>query len=457
MNVRASRALAAAAGAVLTLGLGMPRDLAAQQPGVTLPYSVRLTDEAGVAVPDGDYGFLFEIHDDALAGERLWFETQLGARLTGGGADLALGASTPIPDAAARGKERWLSVSVHGPGDATFTLLSPRQRLADVTAPSAVSVLSCPHSHFGDRWTGASGEYGLKVENTGAGDAIQGITRATDKTYAGVWGYNTAPTGSGSGVYGRSLNGVGVYGVGDAGDGIEGTTKVAGASGVYGHAQTGTGVTARSTSGFGARIGGGGDGSWTDGIGDLRLEGNRGELYVTGEVLNLFSNNWLSLDLDNNNNNSNAKLEVWNGADALVFTVDEQGNTVAEGTKSASVRTEDFGRRLLYSIESTEVWFEDIGTVALKDGVATVTFEPIFAQTVNLASDYRVFVTPVCKEPVVAFVSDKSAAGFTVQGVTLGGKPSACGIDYRVIAKRLGHESARLAPVDPADTSRGGR
>jgi hypothetical protein len=34
--------------------------------------------------------------------------------------------------------------------------------------------------------------------------------------------------------------------------------------------------------------------------------------------------------------------------------------------------------------------------------------------------------------------------GFTVKGVGLDGKPSACEFDYRVVAKRLGYEDVRL-------------
>ena len=124
--------------------------------------------------------------------------------------------------------------------------------------------------------------------------------------------------------------------------------------------------------------------------------------------------------------------------------VDEAGNTWAPGSKSALVETASHGRRLLYAMESPEVWFEDLGTARLTNGEATVTFDPIFAETVNLKEDYHVFVTPLAQEPVLLFITAKTSAGFTVRGVTLDGKPAGCSFDYRVIAKRLGYEGLRL-------------
>ena len=76
--------------------------------------------------------------------------------------------------------------------------------------------------------------------------------------------------------------------------------------------------------------------------------------------------------------------------------------------------------------------------------------DPIFAETVDLQSTYHVFVTPICEQPVVLYVASKSSSGFAVRGVTLGGEASDCDFDYRIAAKRLGYETRRLEPVDPA-------
>jgi len=62
--------------------------------------------------------------------------------------------------------------------------------------------------------------------------------------------------------------------------------------------------------------------------------------------------------------------------------------------------------------------------------------------------EYHVYLTPLCQEAVLLFVTDKGAAGFTVQGVTLDGKASACGFDYRIVAKQRGYETVRLEEVE---------
>jgi len=102
------------------------------------------------------------------------------------------------------------------------------------------------------------------------------------------------------------------------------------------------------------------------------------------------------------------------------------------------------------------VRFEDIGTAELANGVVTVTLNAIFAQAVNLKIDYQVFVTPVCKEPVLLYVTDKTASGFTVQGVTLKSEPSNCAFDYRIVAKRLGYENIRMEPAKTQANSKQG-
>jgi hypothetical protein len=81
------------------------------------------------------------------------------------------------------------------------------------------------------------------------------------------------------------------------------------------------------------------------------------------------------------------------------------------------------------------------------DGRAEVTIDPAFAQTVNLSADYYVFTTALSDEPVLLYVSEKRAASFILQGVTLDGRPAQCAVDYRIVAKRLGYEDVRMAPA----------
>jgi hypothetical protein len=193
------------------------------------------------------------------------------------------------------------------------------------------------------------------------------------------------------------------------------------------------------------------DGHLAHGKGDLVLRGNLGEI-VADQELDLYSggNTIVFLDTDNN---SDSQFEVVKaGAWMPSMTVNETGdlwvlgNLSASGTKSAVMVTSSFGQRKLYAVESPEVWFEDLGTASLVDGEATVAFEQVFAETVNLEADYHVFLTPLCGEPLLLFVTAKTPAGLTVRGVTLDGRPSECAFDYRIVAKRLGYEDVRLEP-----------
>jgi hypothetical protein len=72
----------------------------------------------------------------------------------------------------------------------------------------------------------------------------------------------------------------------------------------------------------------------------------------------------------------------------------------------------------------------------------TVAIDPQFANIVNTGVQYHVFLTPSgdCKG---LYVASRSALGFEVRELGNGG--SAVEFDYRIVAKRTGHESERLA------------
>jgi hypothetical protein len=125
---------------------------------------------------------------------------------------------------------------------------------------------------------------------------------------------------------------------------------------------------------------------------------------------------------------------------------------VVNGTKAAIVDTQDYGFRHLYAVEAPDNWFEDFGQAQLVDGKATVTIEPVFAQTVNLDQPYHVFAMP--RGDCALYVAETTPTSFTVQA--LGGQTCSVAFDYRIIAKRLGYEDLRLGPAqDPATTGAG--
>ena len=122
------------------------------------------------------------------------------------------------------------------------------------------------------------------------------------------------------------------------------------------------------------------------------------------------------------------------------------GLNVTNGTKTAVVATED-GARLLYTEESTEVWFTDYGFGTLESGTTTIVIDPIFAQTVNLDEPYHVFVEPY--GPASLYVTDRTATGFVVRSGD--GDPDV-EFSYRIVAKRLGFEGDRLERAPWADS-----
>ena len=123
------------------------------------------------------------------------------------------------------------------------------------------------------------------------------------------------------------------------------------------------------------------------------------------------------------------------------FGVYSNGNFAATGTKSAVVPLPDNRVVLLYAMESPEVWFEDLGSATLKDGVAVITLDPTFALTVNTTVPYHVYVTPAgdCEG---LYVTKKTPGSFEVR--ELRGGRSNTAFEYRVIGKRSGFEDRRL-------------
>jgi hypothetical protein len=116
------------------------------------------------------------------------------------------------------------------------------------------------------------------------------------------------------------------------------------------------------------------------------------------------------------------------------------GDLVATGAKAAAVPFPDGSRRLLYSVESPESWFEDFGTGRLVRGRGTVKIDQAFRGVVRGA--YHVFLSPEgdCQG---LFVARKSAGGFEVRE-SQGGR-SSIRFSYRLIARRKDVAAPRFA------------
>ena len=124
--------------------------------------------------------------------------------------------------------------------------------------------------------------------------------------------------------------------------------------------------------------------------------------------------------------------------------IDASGDLGCSGTVQTAVPLADGRKAALYAVEAPENWFEDAGSGKLSNGMATVSLDLTFAETVNAAIEYHVFLTPQ-GECEGLYVGKKTPQGFEVRELHNG--HSDVSFDYRIIAHRKGYEAVRLADV----------
>jgi hypothetical protein len=488
--------LAFTAGLGLAAGTGLPGPDTGPL-GTDFTYQGRLTDTSGRPI-GGPCDFSFSLWDDPTTG------SQVGTTLYVGGVSLRDGLFTASLDfgAAFDGTALWLEVAVKCAGDPGYTTLTPRQGLTATpnalyamraqyadnapTGPSGpegptgatgpqgpegptgplnpnadmldgyhagngsdeipisnttlnaglnadlldgshgTAFAAAGHNHWGESWSGTgtglflhSDGTGLYSEGTvfGFGDpGLYGLSSATTGLAPGVWGRSGSPEGIGVWGYAFSPEGTGV-GVGGMSDSSSGT-------GVAGHGDTGV---------FGS--------------GDTGVVGSGWAVGVVGYSNSYYPGVGVGVGAWSYNGNL---VEAYAGdypTGTLRFYIEQDGDVWADGTYNTFFETAG-EQRAVHAVQSPEAWFEDFGSAALKDGKATVTIDPIFAHTVNLAVEYHVYLTPICDDLILIGVTHKGPTSFTVQGATLDGKPSACSFDYRIVAKQRGYEDQRLELVD---------
>ena len=273
---------------------------------------------------------------------------------------------------------------------------------------------------------GATAIWGDASNTSGTGWGVEGSTESSESGSYGVAGYANSTTGGPTGVYGysSSSNGLGVRGA-------------SGDIGVNGYAD-GLSITGQEN-GYNAGV-------WGD------SGGPSGEY---SGVLGTADDNWAGWFV--NNSDTYGTLYVYNagaGGTGLVLqahgnsgdcTMDTAGDVGCTGTVTSVVPADNGARKVsLYAMQAADNWFEDAGSGQLTSGSAIITLDPTFAQTVNTAAGYHVFLTPNgdCKG---LYVSQKSATSFEVH--ELGGGNSSIGFDYRIMAKRSGFETVRLTDV----------
>ena len=117
------------------------------------------------------------------------------------------------------------------------------------------------------------------------------------------------------------------------------------------------------------------------------------------------------------------------------------GQFLCGGAESVVVPLPDSRWVQLYAVQSAENWFEDFGSGNLLSGLASVSLEPTFRDTINSTEDYHVFISPR-GECNGLYVANMTATGFEVHELHHG--KSNVAFDYRIVARRKGYENMRM-------------
>jgi len=125
--------------------------------------------------------------------------------------------------------------------------------------------------------------------------------------------------------------------------------------------------------------------------------------------------------------------------------INQTGNLSCTGQVKTLVSAGGGARTVeTYATQSAENWMEDYGTGVMRMGVAVVTIDPAFAETVSETADYHVFLTPRADSKGL-YVINATPGSFEVR--ESGGGTSSLTFDYKIVAKRRGYEKQRLVDV----------
>lgn len=139
--------------------------------------------------------------------------------------------------------------------------------------------------------------------------------------------------------------------------------------------------------------------------------------------------------------NNDVAVVGWRANNANYSGYFNGNHVIANGTKSGSVPTTK-GNQLLYTTESPEVWFEDIGSGQLKNGEVTIDLDPLFLETVVIDDKHpmHVFVQMEGESQEVYVVKGKT--NFKVKERNSGN--SNAEFSYRIMAKRVHFQDHRF-------------
>jgi hypothetical protein len=291
---------------------------------------------------------------------------------------------------------------------------------------------------------GGTGVYGFSSPTSGFARATVGVLNTNTAGSAAVYGIGQSSSGQTFGVQGYNFANTdfaaGVSGVADGDQnktfGVTGISLSPNGTGLWGLGQ--------GQSGIGQGVGCCSIGVWGD---TSSSAGGAAGLVGTADgaqALFLANNSTTALTANINNfENSQHNLAIMSVNGAFGFcNMNSDGVGFCSNGFALAVPVDNGQRQVaLHAVESPQNWFEDFGSGRLESGIGRIALESTFAQTVDAASDYHVFLTPEgeCRG---LYVSNKSASGFEVH--ELGGGQSNVAFAYRIVALRRGFENLRL-------------
>ncbi|MFN8322184.1 MAG: collagen-like protein [Chitinophagales bacterium] len=240
--------------------------------------------------------------------------------------------------------------------------------------------------------------------NTGAGGGVYGFCASTSSAGSGVYGYDYASSGSGLiGVQGGYTSGT-PYGTGVLGVGYGGTFN-----GSVNSDNAVLGISsARSITGIW--------GPHTAPTTNAAIYGSSSNMAVYAGYFN----------------------NLTGAAGSGLFVV---GSMSCTGAKPATVPTSK-GYQKLYATESPELWFEDLGTATLVNGVVTVQLDPMFAEVCQIDAQHPIHVFLQEEGESNGLIVLPALSSFTVKEKN--GGQSNINFSYRVMAKRKFYSEQRF-------------
>ncbi len=268
------------------------------------------------------------------------------------------------------------------------------------------------------RETGNKNSWALGIDNANlqTGSALRGDVNSAG---IGVFGNNLSYGKGGIGVWGICGSGVGVLGENEPDE------KIGGGYGVLGKSPD---------------VGVKGEGNHAGVIGVSERNGVEGRTKKECGVFGQAEGNGVAICGYKTGQNKDY-------AGHFLGNVYVKGDFLVQGAKSAVVTLSDGSHRRLYSVESTESWFEDFGEARLSKGRAKVQIDPDFAEVTQ--APYHIFLTPN-GESHGLYVARKSQQSFEVREQD-GGKGKVS-FSYRIVARRKDIPHTRFQTVNVPKT-----